>query len=152
MRARGSWVPASEGCEAMTLRCRPRERGDPVLQGEEFLRCRNELEWLGVYWSPRSRGRQRLGLYQEHLSTSGFPLPRGRTETRVAHEYPRYFHENKRVALSQRKISPCFGFGPGDRPHSFSSSPSSRGGWRADKTLAWIARPEVWFRFPGTWA
>src|SRR5262245_10932033 len=38
------------------------------------------------------------------------------------------------VGGRQKEISPCFGFGPGDRPHSsLITPPSLRGGWRADK-------------------
>jgi hypothetical protein len=38
------------------------------------------------------------------------------------------------VEKNAKGIRPCFGFGPGDRPHfSLRPSPSLRGGWRADK-------------------
>jgi hypothetical protein len=54
----------------MTLRCRPRERGDPVFQGVDVLRRRDQHRWLGVYWVPAlPPGRQRLGVCKGYLST-----------------------------------------------------------------------------------
>jgi len=49
-----------------------------------------------------------------------------------------------RIAERQKKISPCFGSGPGDRPHSsFFRLPHVEGDGAPTRRTAWIARPEV---------
>src|SRR5215510_15425610 len=64
---------------------------------------------------PRASGKPRTK--HSNISKSGSPLLRDELGWREA-----------------KGISPCFGFGPGDRPHSsLITPPSLRGGWRADK-------------------
>jgi hypothetical protein len=56
---------------------------------------------------------------------------------------------DKRTLLQKdkRKLAPVSALGQGIALTPLSSSPSSRGGWRTGKALAWIARPKVWFGF-----
>src|SRR5262249_21496299 len=49
--------------KAMTLRCRPRERGDPYAAARRCCRASDNRK-PGGYGSPPSRGRQRVGLCQ----------------------------------------------------------------------------------------
>jgi hypothetical protein len=59
------------------------------------------------------------GIQAKHssVSKSGSPLPRGRTEG-VAPRALTYFSCQTAQYIEQKNISPCFGFGPGDRPRS----------------------------------
>jgi hypothetical protein len=57
-----------------------------------------------------------------------------------------------KIAASQTDTGPCFGFGPGDRPHSSSSPPSYRGGWRADKALGLDRQARGWLGLRRAWA
>src|SRR5262249_9587499 len=63
------------GCETMTLRCRPREGGDPYAAVKPCGTAGDNRSH-GGYGSPPSRGRQRLGSCQKYLSTPG-PRLRG---------------------------------------------------------------------------
>ena len=72
------------------------------------------------------------------ISKTGPPLPRGRAEivapSVVTIPLQKSAVRLGRIADRQKEISPCFGFGPGDRPHSsLAHLPRLRGGWRADK-------------------
>src|SRR5262245_45326385 len=50
-------------------------------------------------------------------------------------------------------ISPCFGFGPGDRPHSsLIRLPHFEGDGAPTRRTAWIARPEVGTACGRAWA
>src|SRR5262249_6529869 len=65
------FIPAKEECEAMTLHCRPRERGDPVFQ---CICCEpwthpHDQRLLGPCVRARWRGRQRLGSCQGCLNS-----------------------------------------------------------------------------------
>src|SRR5437899_3113771 len=66
----------SRRCEAMTLRCRPRARGDPVFQGEDFVRCRDVHGWLSVYWVPAFAGTTAAWFVPRTLEHTGFPQQR----------------------------------------------------------------------------
>src|SRR5882757_2564040 len=80
--------------------------------------------------SPRKRG---PGLCGVSMPGSWVPACARTSGDWAMHEHICYAHtcyacDVERVALSQKKITPCFGFGPGDRPHSsYLASLSSRG-------------------------
>jgi hypothetical protein len=60
------------------------------------------------------------------------------------------------TSLVANDIGPCFGSGPGDRPHSISflflTSPPFEGDGAPTRRTAWIARPEVARLAAGPWA
>src|SRR5438477_3499508 len=62
--------------EAITFRCRPRAGGDPYAAARRCGRASDNRN-PGGYGSPRSRGRQRLGSCQGHLSTHWIPAEAG---------------------------------------------------------------------------
>ena len=69
----------------------------------------------------------------------------GRAALRPGHEALRdCLLSNCLSALRQKNIGPCFGFGPGGRPHSsLFRLPLVEGDGAPTRRTAWIARPEV---------
>jgi hypothetical protein len=99
------------------------------------------LRWLSkfrVYWLCFAKASVRLGP----------PLPRGRAEivapSVVTIPLSKSAVRLGRIADRQKKISPCFGSGPGDRPHSSFSPPSKSRGWRADKAHGLDRQARSW--------
>src|SRR5262245_48917686 len=81
-----------------------------------------------------------------NVAKSGSPLPRGRREN-VAPS-PIFIVRLSKSGWGRlqkaNEIGPCFGFGPGDRPHSsLFPLPHFEGDGAPTRRTAWSARPEL---------